>query len=166
MAKEYSDAETVAQIANGLIPNHHPELAGARMRYVHVSKVGMKNGRELWGKARKVSGLWEWALELDFVIEVALDKWNEMESSQRTALVDHLLECCTGEEDEKSGEMKWSIREPEIQEFTTVLERHGVWNAGLLSFVQVAHQINLDHLIEEEAEVDLSEELLNEEADA
>lgn len=160
MAKEYSDAETVEQIANGLIPNHHPELGTARIQYVHVSKAGSKNGRELWGKARKVSGLWEWALEKDFVIEVALDKWNEMDASQRTALVDHLLECCTGDEDEESGDMKWKIRDPEVQEFATVLERHGVWHSGLMSFVQVAQSINLDHLIQEEAEVDLAEDLV------
>lgn len=158
MAKEYNEAETVERIANGLIPNYHPELAEARIMYVFVDKAGTKNGREVWGKSQKVSGLWEWALERDFVIQVAQDKWNELDETQRTALVDHLLESCTGEEDEDSGEMKWKIRDPEVQEFSSILKRYGAWHVGLQSFVQIAKEIDLDSIIEQEAEVDLSEE--------
>jgi len=157
MAKEYNEAETVERIANGLIPNYHPELAEARMMYVFVDKAGTKNGREVWGKAQKVSGLWEWAMEKDFVVQVAQDKWNEMDETQRTALVDHLLECCTGEEDD-DGAMKWKVRDPEVQEFASILKRYGVWHAGLTSFVSIAKEIDLDTIIEQEAEIDLSEE--------
>lgn len=158
MPKEFSEAESVERIANGLIPNYHPELAEARIMYVFVDKAGTKNGRELWGKSKKVSGLWEWALEKDFVIEVAMDKWNDLDETQRTALVDHLLECCTGEENEDDGSMKWKIRDPEVQEFASILKRYGVWHAGLTSFVSIAKEIDLDTLIEQEAEIDLAEE--------
>lgn len=158
MAKTFSEAETVGRIAGGLIPNYHPELVEARIMYVFVDKAGSKNGRELWGKSKKVSGLWEWALEKDFIIEVAQDKWNEMEESQRTALVDHLLECCTGEENEEDGAMTWKIRDPEVQEFASILKRYGVWHAGLTTFVSIAKEIDLDAIIQEEAEIDLSEE--------
>lgn len=158
MPKTFSQAETVERIANGLIPNYHPELAGARVLYVFVDKAGMKNGRELWGKAQKVGGLWEWAVEKDFVVQVAQDKWNELDENQRTALVDHLLECCTGEENEDDGSMKWKIREPEVQEFASILKRYGVWHTGLTSFVSIAKEIDLDTIIEQEAEIDLSEE--------
>jgi hypothetical protein len=158
MPKEFSEASDVEKMAGGLIPNYHPELAEARILFVFVDKAGMKNGRELHGKAQKVSGLWEWALEKDFVIQIALDKWNTLEELQRTALVDHMLECCTGEEDEDSGETKWKIRDPEVQEFATILQRYGAWHQGLESFISIAKQINLDALIEEEAEIDLSQE--------
>lgn len=158
MAKEYQEAETVERIANGLIPNYHPELAGARMMYVFVSKAGTKNGREVWGKAQKVSGIWEWATEKDFVVQVAQDKWNELDENARTALVDHLLECCTGEEDEESGDITWKIRDPEVQEFASILKRYGVWHQGLTSFVSIAKEIDLDTIIQQETEIDLSEE--------
>lgn len=156
MAKTYSTAETVEQIANGLIPNYHHELATARIMYVHVDKAGSKNGREVWGKAKRVTGMWEWVNQVDFVIEVASDKWGEMDANQRTALVDHLLEHCTGEEDEQSGAMKWRMRDPEVQEFASILQRYGVWHLGLSSFITVAKAVNLDGIIAQEAEVDLS----------
>jgi hypothetical protein len=155
MAKIYSEAEAVASIAGGLIPNYHPELATARFLFAFANKGWSKGGRDVDGKVRKVSGLLEWALEKDFVMEVALDKWNDMTDHQRTALVDHLLERCMGEEDENSGEMKWSIREPDVQEFTTILERHGAWHSGLNGLVSVAQRIQVDLVEEGEVEDEL-----------
>lgn len=160
MPKTWEDAtETVGSIAAGLIPNYHPELATARIRYVYVSEAAMKGGVELLGRVKKVAGYLEWELDIDFILEVALDKWNELELHQRTALVDHLLERCTGAENEKTGEMKWTLREPDVQEFSSILDRHGAWHTQLAGFVNVAKKVNVDLLEdEEEEEADLNDE--------
>lgn len=152
MPKEFSQAEPVESVAGGLIPNYHPELAGARIMYVFVSEASKKNGKEVWGTAKKFSGFNEWILEHDFLLTVALDKWQELTSHQRTALVDHLLERCTGEEDENTGDMKWSVRDPDIQEFPNVLHRWGAWNEDLQGFVSMAQRIDIDQIVEEETE--------------
>lgn len=154
MAKTYEQAEAVEQIANGLIPNYKPDLVEARIMYVFVDKAGTKNGREIWGKAKKVPAFWDWYAEKDFLIEVALDKWNELDANQRTALVAHLLEHCIGEADEETADMKWKIRDPEVQEFTSVLQRYGVWHSGLVDFVSAAQALNLDQIVREEAEIE------------
>jgi hypothetical protein len=155
MAKVYDTAESVESIAGGLIPNYHPELGTARIHYVFVDKATQKGGKDVLGKARKLSGYQEWALEKDFVVEVALDKWNELNESQHTALVDHLLERCFGEEEEGSGEMKWRLREPDVQEFSSILERHGAWHEDLVGFVSIARQVNIDEIAEQETDVEL-----------
>ncbi len=158
MAKTWEEAtDTVGVIAGGLIPNYHPELATARISYVFVSEASSKGGQDLLGKVKKISGFLEWALEYDFLIEVAQDKWATLEQQQRTALVDHLLERCTGEEDEKTGEMKWKLREPNVQEFDSILDRHGAWHPQLAGFVSIAKRVNLDGLLEEE-EANLNDE--------
>jgi hypothetical protein len=157
MAKVYSSAESVESIAQGLIANFHAELATARIIYCFVDSVGTKGGREQLGKVRKFSGFQEWALDSDFVIEVGLDKWNESTESQRTALIDHLLERCTGDEVGDSGEIKWKVREPDVQEFSSVLHRQGAWSEDLQGFVSVAQGIKIDDIIEEEDEVDVDE---------
>jgi hypothetical protein len=156
MPKTYATAESAQSIAEGLIPNYHPELATARIMYCFVDKASNKGGRELKGKARKFSGFLEWALESDFVLEIALDKWNDLTENQRTALIDHLLECCTGEEDEDTGDMAWKIREPTIQEFSSVLHRQGAWNEGLQEFVAMAKGINIDEIVDQEEQLDAS----------
>ncbi len=149
MPKVYSDAETVETIAKPLMGPFHPELATARIKYVYVDKGSMKNGRPVFGKVKKLSGISEFLIGCDFVIEVAQDHWNELDENQRTALVDHLLERCSGEEDENTGEMVWVVREPDVQEFTSILRRHGAWNADLTTFASVAKAIDIDGMIEE-----------------
>jgi hypothetical protein len=149
MASDYSPAESVQSLAQSLLPTYHPELASARVAYMFIDRVPKKGGRELYGKAVKVSGRWENLTELDFCVEVSLPKWNELNDDQRTALVDHLLERCSGEEQE-DGSLKWILREPDVQEFSTILQRHGVWNESLTSFVQVAKELDIASIMQEE----------------
>ena len=152
MARTYEAGDSIESVANGLIPQYHPELTSARMEYIFVDKASKKSGKEVLGVARKVGGVHEFLIEKDFLIVIALDKWNELNEGQRLALVDHLLERCTGEEDETTGEMQWKCREPDVQEFASILERRGVWHPDLVAFVTVAQQINIDGLVEEETE--------------
>lgn len=146
---DYSPAESVQSLAQSLIPTYHPELATARVAYMFIDRVPKKGGRELYGKAVKVSGRWENLTELDFCLEVSLPKWNELNDDQRAAIVDHLLERCSGEEQE-DGSVKWVLREPDVQEFSTILQRHGVWNDSLTSFVRVAKELDIASIIQEE----------------
>lgn len=153
MPRLYANAESVEQIANTILPTYHSELATARIQYIFVDKAGAKNGRAVLGKARKVSGALEFLLGRDFLIEVALDKWNEATERHRLALVDHLLECCTGVEDEEDGgAMKWAMREPDVKEFTSILHRHGAWTDELSGMVEVAQRLNLEARIQEVSE--------------
>ncbi len=156
MPKVYGIAESVEALAKTLIPNYHSELATAKVKYVFVDKASMKNGRPVLGKARKLSGNTEFLLDTNFIIEVALDQWNDLSQRQRQALVDHLLERCTGEEDEEDAgaSMKWKCREPDVQEFRTILQRHGAWHEELAGFVSVARRINVDAMVEAVTEVE------------
>jgi len=147
MPKLYSTAESVEAIAQQAIPMFHPHLATARISYIYVDTAAMKNGRPILGKVRKVAGILEYMLEKDFILEVPVDQWNELSDTQRHALVDHLLERCYGEENEESGDMKWSTREPDVQEFSTILRRHGAWNDDLAGFVSVAKTVNVDEMV-------------------
>lgn len=149
MPKVYSEAETIETLAKPLIAPFHPELATARMKFVFVDKGSMKAGRPVYGKVKKLSGISEFLIEADFVIEVAQDHWNELDENQRTALVDHLLERCSGEEDENTGEMVWVVREPDVQEFTSILRRHGAWNTDLTTFASVAKAIDIEGMVED-----------------
>ena len=151
MPQLYDNFEAIETMAKTLIPSYHPELATARIRYLRCEKSGKKGGRLVHGKVRKVSGAMEFLTETDFVIEVGLDVWNELSPDQRLAVVDHLLERCWGEEDEKdaSASMKWAVREPDVQEFATILQRRGAWNTDLQGFCQVAQEINLADMVQE-----------------
>lgn len=149
MAKTYGMAEAVEEMANRLIPTYHPELATARIKYIYVDTASQKSGRPVLGKVRKISGALQFLLDVEFLVEVALENWNELAPEARTALVDHLLERCYGEEEESSGEMKWKVREPDVQEFASILQRHGAWNEELNGFVSIAQQVKVDDMVQD-----------------
>lgn len=157
MSADYSSAESVQAVAQSLMATYHPELATARIAYLFIDRVPKKGGRELLGKAVKVSGRWQELTELDFCIEVSLPKWQDLTDDQRNALIDHLLERCSGEESEEDGSYKWSLREPDVQEFSTILQRHGIWNESLTGFVQVAQSLNIADIVREETGEDVEE---------
>lgn len=128
----FGESEAAEEIAKKLIAKHHTHLGSARFRYICRNKATKRSGVPVPGNVYKMSNKFEYLVGQDFVIEVALDVWNNYSPQQRIALIDHLLTRCVGEENEENGEMKWSVRSPEIQEFAEVAERNGQWNEGLV----------------------------------
>lgn len=148
MAQTYENAEAVENLANSLIGTHHPELATAIIRYIFKEKAGSKGGKVVLGSVKKLSDQQKFLMEghPDFLMEIPMDVWNEMDGSKRTALVDHFLERCTGEEEEQTPEMKWSTREPDVHEFSSILRRHGAWTEDLSNFASVAKELDLSFM--------------------
>jgi hypothetical protein len=132
-------SETVEEVAVKLIPKFHSELGGANFIYKCRSVATKRGGNPISGTVKRATpnerllsrGRFSNGGEADFILEVAIDLWNPMSASHRTALVDHLLTRCVGVEDDKTGEMRYGIRSPHAQEFPEVAERHGKWNDAL-----------------------------------
>jgi len=151
MAQVYENAEAVETIANSLIPTHHPDLATAKFRFIFKEKASKKGGRPVLGTVKKSSDLLYFLIDVHYLVEVPLEIWNTLEEAKRVALVDHLLERCFGEESEElGGQMVWKIREPEVQEFASILRRHGAWTEDLVNFVSVGQSIDLGYMTGEE----------------
>jgi hypothetical protein len=144
MPQSFFDAESVVEIAERLVSQYHPELATARIKYLFQEKAGKKGGKPVLGKVQKVSGVLEHFADCDFLVILAQDTWADLDNTKRTALVDHLLERCTGEEDpeDPGAAMKWKTREPDVHEFSTILQRYGAWTEDLAGFCQVAQALD------------------------
>jgi hypothetical protein len=134
-----SDFEAGRLIAMKLIPKHHDEIANANILFLSRNKAQMQGEQKVPGSVKKASPL-ERHLgghffpgdgEPDFIITIALDVWNDLQPTQRTALIDHFLCQCSSKEDEKTGARKYRKRPPQVQEFPEVADRHGSWNDGL-----------------------------------
>jgi hypothetical protein len=130
----FDDHEASQQIASRLLSKHHSEIASASFKWLCRNKAALAAGVKIPGSVKKASPMERHLCggECDFIIILALDVWNDLSGPQRTALVDHLLTRCVGTEDEKSGEMKYSVRPPQVQEFPEIAERYGRWNDGLV----------------------------------
>jgi hypothetical protein len=154
MAMMYGEAEEAEKIANNLVGTYHPELATARFRYIFKEKASKKGNKPVMGSVKKMSDLMVYLINVDFMVEIPLDIWNELDNTKRTALVDHLLERCSGEEDEESGEMKWKVREPDVHEFSSILRRYGAWTTELAEFSSIAKSLDLDFMTDEAEETE------------
>ncbi len=143
----YSDAESVKEYADNMVANYHPHLATARMKYIFREKAAMSGGLPKPGTVRRITGALEHLLELDFLVEVGLDLWNTLSEQARRGLVDHLLTHCQGVEDEQTGKMVWKLRQPDVKEFSEVLQRNGSWHEGLSNFVSVAQGLTADQIL-------------------
>lgn len=140
----FGEFEAAERIAEELISLHHPHLASAKFLFCCRNKAQKQGGKQVPGYIKKASPLerhlsHKWLKHdedsADFIMVIALDVWNDFDPKKRTALIDHLLTRCVADENEATGEMKFSMRPPEVQEFPEVVSRNGLWNEGIISLV-------------------------------
>lgn len=153
---KFFDAPEVAKIAEALIDKYHNHLKenNVRIRYVFTDKTPNCKGKEIWGTCRKVSGLNAY-LESDdpetdpfFVITISKDIWDILPKDKKIALVDH--ELCHAivdvkekeSEDEEDFEVektfKIAIKPHDLEEFSCIVRRHGLWREDIQDFVEAA----------------------------
>lgn len=120
-------------------------LKQARIRVLWKRKGGKGGGKNTWGKAATLSGLLRHYVPEDFVIWLAADHCREAQLSQidLQALIYHELCHCWFEEDETTGEMKWSVRAHDVTAFTSEVERYGAWTPDLRQMRRTYEQLAL-----------------------
>lgn len=156
MSIEYSDAPSVRDFAEQLIKQHHPHLTNVKIEYVFRSEATIKNGCPVWGRAKLVQGLNAWLAtpplqrwerpDCFFVLEIARDIWSRLTETQQKALVDHELSHC--ERDSESGNLM--IVNHDVEEFTHILRRHGLWKVDVEMFAKAsAEQLSFMAIVEQ-----------------
>jgi hypothetical protein len=122
------------QIRN-LIGQAHPHLVDIcdDIIVIFKEKASRKGGQPVLGKTSKAPSLISLLgeREYQFVIELAADTWNQLDDVQKNSLLDHQLCFIGGEEDQKSGEMKYHLTTPDISYFSSEVERNGHWRPDL-----------------------------------
>ena len=127
MSKEtWSEASpSVLHFAENLIHNFHPALKAARIAFVFRSEAQKMGERWILGQCTKVPVKFQPYLEYDFLIWLSEEDYVKMDDLQREALIDHELCHC------KFGTNGWTVRPHDIQEFSDVIRRHGVWSPDI-----------------------------------
>lgn len=121
----------VSDVVTKLIANYHPDLAlvSDEIAILFREKASKSGGRVVLGKTKKAPNLLSVLGDKDykFILELAADEWMTLSGEQQTALLDHLLCHCGVEEDANSGDIKYTIKSPDLNFFSAELERHGNW---------------------------------------
>jgi hypothetical protein len=127
-----------------LVAEHHPELGRARIALAWCTSWKPDvDGRVTLGKCKRASDLDRELAAYDFVILLRRSFWldDRVSDAQRTALLDHELCHAALKYDEKGepvederGRLVWRTRRHDLEEFSEVVQRHGMWNADLERF--------------------------------
>ncbi len=139
MPAKFIAAPEVEQIARELIRAHHPHLRLARMEFLFSPKGTKSKGREVWGTMRKVSSLSAFlAGETDeegpgalFCMVISEPIWNVLTAARRRALVDHEL-AHAWIEAKDDGSLALQIVGHDVEEFASVILRHGLYRDDLV----------------------------------
>lgn len=143
----YRAAPEVAELADGLIAEHHHGLVEAPILFIFREQAPRSKGRKVLGRARLVNGLYaflasmaagdapeHYDAEVDlafFVMEISEDWWSEADDAARAAVVDH--ELCHMAVDDETGELE--LRGHDLEEFNAVVARHGLWRDEVTRFL-------------------------------
>ncbi len=139
-------ADEVQEFAERIIDQHHPHLQDAKDKVGYFFKYGSSD----WaGKCKKCTAFEREITGKMFLIFVNKDAWSHMDLTQREALVDHELchikRASSPRIDSTTNEViqdwaiadepeSWSTRDHDIEEFSDVVNRHGLWEKGIEKF--------------------------------
>lgn len=154
---EYRVAREVERIVRDLIADHYAHLHGIRISCVFLSKTPKSKGRDVWARAKKISGLPAFlsdengmSAEYDemppdfFVIEVSEEIWTNLTESQRRALVDEQLVRLEIVEDDE-GRVNLAVVDRGVVLVPEIVERHGLWRDSIEEAVRAgAEQLELE----------------------
>lgn len=124
-----------------LVREHHDELRGARFAIAwNLTWQPDADGRTKIGMCKRASDLDRELAAFDFVILLRRAFWKDERVSdvQRRALLDHEL-CHAARATTKGGDPAtdergrpvWRIRKHDIEEFSEIVDRHGMWSRDL-----------------------------------
>lgn len=165
MSAIYSNAEEVEEIAKDLIADHYPEIAGnplVKIIYRFEDPARNKNGKVVMGECKRMTGLnsylyhdghdFDPGTDPFFLILIAYTVWRKLSEKQREALVDHELAHIGCERDEE-GNTRLSINAHDVEEFESVVRRHGMWKTDLQRFAEAVEETVLPGLFDGETRV-------------
>ncbi len=155
MAKEFTPAPEVEEIATRLIEILKPELEGFEIRYIFASDNPRKDGSEAIALARKITGLNAFLAGSPdgfFVMEVGIPAFEMLTAQQKIAVVHHEL-CHFGINE--LGDL-WIIPH-DIEEFNEIAAVHGAYFDRLQIFSDAVEKGNSDKTARQE----LIAEILN-----
>jgi hypothetical protein len=136
MSELWDASATIKDTVEDLLGKHHPEIASASFGYVFKDKASAAELEAgIVAMAKKVPPMYKLLSkdDLDFVIVVAKDMWDELEAAEREAHLDSALCSCSVklQEDgdfklDAAGNPIYCLRAFDLQGHSEILQRYGI----------------------------------------
>lgn len=136
----FDRSEVVESLAKDLIREHHPELVNLKIVYLWKNKPMQKGGREVIAMIRKASSLIKALTEYDIIMIVSYPLYNSLTDKQQRACIDHEL-CHVLIDEDLAGNPKIKMVAHDVEEFGSIIERHGLYLADLEAMGRIIKRI-------------------------
>jgi hypothetical protein len=134
----FQTADQPQAIARALIHGYHTHLGQASIAYLYREQLE-RGGRVRLGVAQRASAKLRYLSEFDFILEFNWQTWNALSPPQRIALVDHELCHCV-----RDDEGRYGMRRHDVEEFSEIVGRWGLWTPDLRMFNLSANNAQVD----------------------
>lgn len=139
---QYDPAESVEEIAKGLIRKFHSELVNTTIAYLYKNKPIRARGREVIAFVSKCSGIVKVLSKYDAIMIVSYPAFQQLNEAQKTAVIDHELTHLLVEED-STGAPKLRLLAHDVEEFSAIIERHGLYQQDLVHLGRVIQTVTV-----------------------
>lgn len=128
-----------------LVNDHHPSLSEVRFALLWRRELKPDADRKLTlGKSMKVADADKELAGYDWKIILNKEAWGDFSSEQRAAVMDHEITHCDLAADRKTCEVRRDVRgrlvlrarRHDIEEFSSIIERHGLYTSSLVKFAE------------------------------
>jgi len=151
----YTFADDVEDLALSLINQYHTHLFDAKIAYLFKNGSWKSKGQIVTGKAMVAPQVWKMISNYNLVIIINRTIWTNLENKGKKALLDHELSRFEIPKKDKLGNIKWSLQEHDLKEFSQVIQRHGICIGDPKKLMNAAGKMDLKAL--EEATVNSEE---------
>lgn len=117
--------ESVLKLAARLVDQHHGRLAEAKISYVMRNGTWRKKGEAVDADVSVVSGANRFEMDKHFRVTINAELWEKANENTRLYILDKQLSRCWRDET-ATGDVRWSLRDYQIKEFTSLINRHGL----------------------------------------
>lgn len=152
MPTTYDDAPGyVYEMGQELVRRHHDALRDCKVRFVMRHGPWWSAGKEVLGKTMVLGPVPRYLTgEIDAAVILNAERWDDLQSQHRRALLDHQLSHLDVKTDEVGVQRAHPDGRPmictvnhDVEEFLAIIERHGYWRRELEQVAMVIHQIPL-----------------------
>ena len=147
---KYEEALVVKDLMNVLINKYHNELSDAYIHCLFRNDKWESKGQTIYGTAEKVPEKWKHITGFDLLITINREVWDVATSEMREALVDHELThfCC--DVNEKTGEVKYSLQNHSVEDFVSIVRKHGAWTSALKNLLKAEEEFSQESIFDKE----------------
>jgi predicted metallopeptidase len=139
---QYDPAEAVADISRGLIRKFHTDLINTKIAYLYKNKEIKSQGKMVIAFVTKCSGIVKVLSEYDAIMIVSYPTFQQLNEDQKIAIIDHALTHLFVDED-STGAPKLRILAHDVEEFSAIIERHGLYQQDLVRLGQVIQTVTV-----------------------